>query len=105
MTHKDNDILRRLEKCEIKNFQLCYIDHVIEIYGESGSGFHHLFTDMPSLLRVHIDSQLNDELVRNLNENIINIDYNNNVDKIQTTIQTITTFLNEIKDIEDAFLQ
>ncbi|CAF4450175.1 unnamed protein product, partial [Rotaria sp. Silwood2] len=105
MTDKDNDILRQLEKYEIKDFQLCYIDHVIEIYGESVSGFQHLFTDMPPLLRIHIDSQLNDKLVQNLNENIINIDYNNNVDKIQTTIQTITTFLNELKDIEDELQQ
>ncbi|CAF0924968.1 unnamed protein product [Rotaria sordida] len=105
MTDKDNDILRRLEQYEIKDFRLCYINHVIEIYGESVSGFQHLFTDIPPLLRIHIDSQLNDELTRNLWEYIINIDYNNNVDKIQTTIQTITTFLNELKDIEDTLQQ
>ncbi|CAF1245410.1 unnamed protein product, partial [Rotaria sordida] len=53
----DNDILQRLEQYEIKDFQLCYIDHIIEIYKESISGFQHLSTDIPPLLRVHIDSQ------------------------------------------------
>ncbi|CAF5162924.1 unnamed protein product, partial [Rotaria magnacalcarata] len=105
MTDKDNDILQRLEQYEIIDFQLCYIDHVIEIYGKSVCGFQHLFTDIPPLLRVGIDSQLNHELIKNLNENIVNIDYHNDVDKIQITIQTITEFLNDLKTIEDTLLQ
>ncbi|CAF4777612.1 unnamed protein product, partial [Rotaria sp. Silwood2] len=105
MTDKDNDILQRLEQYEIKDFQLCYIDHVIAIYEESVSGLQHLFTDIPPLLRIHIDSKLNDELIQKLNENIINIDYNNDVDKIQKTIQTITEFLNELKIIENRLQQ
>ncbi|CAF3718863.1 unnamed protein product [Rotaria socialis] len=105
MTDKDNDILQRLEQYEIIDFQLCYIDHVIEIYGKSVCGFQHLFTDIPPLLRVGIESQLNHELIKNLNENILNIDYHNDVDKIQITIQTITEFLNDLKAIEDTLLQ
>ncbi|CAF4268789.1 unnamed protein product [Rotaria sp. Silwood2] len=105
MIDKDNDILQRLEQYEIKDFQLCYIDHVIEIYEESVSGFQHLFTDIPPLLRIHIDSQLNDKLIQKLSENIIKIDYNYDVGKIQKTIQSITEFLNELKIIEDSLQQ
>ncbi|CAF3132384.1 unnamed protein product [Rotaria sp. Silwood2] len=105
MTDHDNDILPRLEQYEIKDFQLCYIDHVIEIYAKSVSGFQHLFTDVSALLRVSIDSQLNNEIIQKFNENIINIDYKNDIDEIQEKIQTITEFLNELKTIEDTLLQ
>ncbi|CAF4212462.1 unnamed protein product, partial [Rotaria sordida] len=105
MTDYDNDILQRLEQYEIKDFQLCYINHVIEIYKESISGFQHLFTDISSLLRVHIDSQVNEELIEKLNNNIFNMDDNNDIDKIQIKIQIITKFLNELKDIEDNLQQ
>jgi hypothetical protein len=40
-----------------------------------------------------------------LNENVINIDYNNDLDKIQSSIQMITGLLNELKTIEDSLLQ
>jgi hypothetical protein len=101
----DHDIYERLEQYEIKDFQLCHIDHVLKLYTESISDFQHLFTDIPPLLRVPIDSQLNDELTQKLEENLINIEYNNDIDKIQSTIQTITEFLNELKTIEDTLLQ
>ncbi|CAF4969874.1 unnamed protein product, partial [Rotaria magnacalcarata] len=75
-TDKDNDLLQQLEQHEIRDFQLRYIDHVIEIYAGSISGFQHLFTDIPPLLRVRIDSQLNHELIQQLNNNILGINYN-----------------------------
>ncbi|CAM4970115.1 unnamed protein product [Rotaria socialis] len=104
-TDKDNDLLQQLEQLEIRDFQLRYIDHVIEIYGGSISGFQHLFTDIPPLLRVRIDPQLNDELIQQLNSNILGIDYNNDLEKIQMQIQTITEFLSELKTIEDTLQQ
>ncbi|CAF1222260.1 unnamed protein product [Adineta steineri] len=97
----DNDIHQRLEQYEIKDFQLCHIDHILKLYAESISGFQHLFTDIHPLLRIPIDTQLNKELIRNFDANIIN----NDLDKIQLTIQTITEFLNELKTIENTLLQ
>ena len=97
----DNDIYQRLEQYEIKDFQLCHIDHILKLYAESISGFQHLFTDIPPLLRIPIDTQLNEDLTRNFDENIIN----NDLDSIQLTIQTITEFLNELKTIENTLLQ
>lgn len=105
MTDKENEILRRLEQYEIKDFKLCYISHVIEIYSESVKGFQHLFTDISPVLRTRIDPQLNDELIKKLNENITNIDYNNDTDRIQEKIQIITNLLNELKAIEDTLHQ
>ncbi len=101
----DNDLCRKLEQYEIKNFQLCHIDHVLKLYAESIGGFQHLFTDIPPLLRVSIDPQLNNELIQKSDENIINIDYNNNSEEIQSTIQIITEFLNELKTFEDTLSQ
>ncbi|CAF1621746.1 unnamed protein product, partial [Rotaria magnacalcarata] len=69
------------------------------------SGFQHLFTDIPPLLRVRIDSQLNHELIQQLNNNILGINYNNDREKIQMKIQTITEFLSELKTIEDNLQQ
>ncbi len=105
ITDHDNDIHQRLEQYEIKDFQLCHIDHVLKLYAESISGFQYLFTDIPPLLRIPIDAQLDDELIQKLNENIIDIDYNNDIDKLHSRIQTITDFLNELKTIEDTLLQ
>ncbi|CAF2702978.1 unnamed protein product [Rotaria sp. Silwood2] len=103
--HNNHDILQQLEQYEIKDFQLCHIDHIIKLYAESISGFQHLFTDIPSLLRIPIDTQLNNELIQKFNENLFIIDYNNDIEKIQQIIQTITEFLNELKTIEDILLQ
>jgi hypothetical protein len=105
MIDHDNDLSQRLEQYKIKDFQLCHIDHVLKLYAESMSGFQYLFTDVPPLLRVPINAQLNDEFIEKFNENIINIDYKNDVDKIHSRIQIITEFLDELKTVEDTLLQ
>jgi hypothetical protein len=105
MTDHDNDLYQRLKQHEIKDFQLCHIDHVLKLYAQSISGFQHLFTDVHHLLRVPIDVQLNNELIQNFDKNIINIDYNNDIDKIHSTIQIITEFLNDLKTTEDTLYQ
>jgi hypothetical protein len=104
-TDHDRDLYQKLEQYEIKDFQLCYIDHILKLYAESISGFQHLFTDVHHLLRIPIDSQLNTELIQKFDENMINIDYSDDIDKIHSKIQMITDFLNELKPIEDALLQ
>ncbi|CAF4842456.1 unnamed protein product, partial [Rotaria sp. Silwood1] len=105
MTDNDNNIHQQLEQYEIKNFQLCYIDHVIQLYAESISGFQYLFTDIQPLLRVPIDTQLNEALIQKFNENLSLMNYTNDIEKIQLIIQTITEYLNELKTIEDILLQ
>jgi hypothetical protein len=105
MTDRDNDLYQKLEQYEIKDFQLCYIDHVLKLYTESMSGFQYLFTDIPPLLRVPIDSQLNNELIQKFTEYLRTVVHNNDIEKIQFEIELITKFLNELKKIEDTLLQ
>ncbi len=102
----DNDDLhQQLEQYEVKNFKLCHIDHVRKLYETSITGFEHLFTDVSHLLRVPIKTELNTELTEMLKMSLINVDYDNQIDKINEIIRTITDFLNELKEIEDMLLQ
>ncbi|CAF1275007.1 unnamed protein product [Didymodactylos carnosus] len=100
-----DNIHQQLEQYQIKNFQLCHIDHVRKLYEKSINGFEHLFTDVSHLLRIPIDAQVNIELNETLKMTLINADYGDQIDKINETIQTITDFLNELKGIEDTLLQ
>ena len=101
----DNTIHEQVEQYEIKDFQLCYIDHVRKLYENSISDFQHLFTDVSQLLRTPIDPQLDDELSQMLRAAIISIDYGNDIDKIQSTIQMITDLLNELGLVEHLLLR
>ncbi|CAF4719416.1 unnamed protein product, partial [Rotaria sp. Silwood1] len=101
----DNNLFEQIQQYEIKDFQLCYIDHIRQLYENSISGFQHLFTDVSQLLRISIDSQLDDELNQMLTAAIISIDYNDNIDKIKLTIQTITDLLNDLRSIEHFLLR
>ena len=95
----------KLEQYEIQDFQLCHIDHVLELYEKSMSSFQYLFTDIPPLLQVPIEKQLKEELIENLNRHIIDIDYRDDTDTIQFNIQMISKLLDELKSIEDILLQ
>ncbi|CAF2781321.1 unnamed protein product [Rotaria sp. Silwood2] len=101
----DNNLFEQSQQYEIKDFQLCYIDHIRQLYSNSISGFQHLFTDVSQLLRIPIDIQLDDELNQMLTAAIISIDYNDNIDKIKFTIQTITDLLNDLRSIEHFLLR
>ncbi|CAF1380067.1 unnamed protein product, partial [Rotaria sordida] len=101
----DNNLFEQIQQFEIKDFQLCYIDHIRQLYANSISGFQHLFTDVSQLLRISIDNQLDYELNQMLTGAIISIDYNDNIDKIKLTIQMITDLLNDLRLIENFLLQ
>ena len=101
----DDHLLQQLDQYEIKDFPLCYIDHVRELYEDSISDFQHLFTDVPQLLRTPLDRQLDAELSNMLQSTLIDVDYGNDADRIKATIQTITDLLNDLRAIEDALVQ
>jgi hypothetical protein len=104
-TGDNNSIRQQLEQYEIKNFQLCHFDCVRKLYEKSITGFEHLFTDVSHLLRTPIDPQLNAEFTQILQTALLDVDYGDEVDKINNTIQNISSFLNDLKDIQDALLQ
>jgi hypothetical protein len=100
----NHTIRDQVEQYEIKDFQLCYIDHIRTLYANSISDFQHLFTDVSQSLRTPIDPQLDNELSETLQAAIISVDYDNDVSKIQSTIQTITDLLNQLRSIEHHLL-
>ena len=101
----DSDLLKQWEQCKIKDFLLCYIDHVRELYDESISDFRHLFTDVSHLLRTSLDRESDAAVFNMLQATLIDVDYADDVDKIKSTIQTITDLLNQLRAIEDTLLQ
>jgi hypothetical protein len=101
----NNGLRQQLEQYEVKNFKLCYIDHVRKLYETSIRGFEHLFTDVSPLLRVPINTQLNTELTKKLETSLVNSNYDNKIEKINQTIQSITNLLNDLKEIEDILQQ
>ncbi|CAF2244296.1 unnamed protein product [Rotaria magnacalcarata] len=102
----ENDHLReQLERYEIRNFQLCYIDHVRRIYEKSIGGFQYLFTDVPHLLHTSIDEQSRNELSQ-IFESVFNLTNEDlQIDELQSIVQQITAFSNELKAIENTLLQ
>ncbi len=100
-TNDNNEIVRQLEKCQIKDFQLCYIDDVCQLYEELINSFHYSILNISHLLRIPIDDQQNAAL----DESLIQPFHNEQSKDFKSTIRTITEFLNELKDIEDALQQ
>ncbi|CAF4614072.1 unnamed protein product [Rotaria socialis] len=102
----ENDHLReQLERYEIRNFQLCYIDHVRRVYEKSIGGFQYLFTDVPHLLHTSIDEQSRNELCQ-IFESVFNLTNEDlQIDELQSIVQQITKSSNELKAIEDILLQ
>ncbi|CAF3909299.1 unnamed protein product, partial [Rotaria sordida] len=96
----DHTIREQCELYEIRNFQLCYLSHIQKLYSNAISDFQYLFTDVPHLLRTPIDDQLNEELKQAINVNLINMEYDENGEKLKSTIRTISEFLNELRAIE-----
>ena len=101
---ENSNFRQQLEQYEVKDFRLCYIDHVRQLYEKSIGGFQHLFTDIPHLLRVPIDDQLNNELHQIFESQLLHTDENDKVEGIKTTIDKITNLLNDLKKIEDNLL-
>ncbi|CAF3066852.1 unnamed protein product, partial [Rotaria sp. Silwood2] len=104
-TDRDTSFRDQLEMYEIKNFQLCYIQHIRKLYENSINGFEYLFIDVSDLLRTPIDDELKHELKQIFHTKLIQIDYSNEIDQLDLTIQSITQLLNALKSIQDTISQ
>ena len=102
---EDKHLDGKFNQYGMKDFQLCYINHILELYGELMNHFQYLFTDIPPLLQVPLDNALNDELIRSFDENLLGKDDHNDPEQIQSIIEKITELLDELKGIEDPLLQ
>ncbi|CAF1679007.1 unnamed protein product, partial [Adineta ricciae] len=91
----------QIHQNEIKDFQLCYFDHIRQLYANSICDFQHLFTDVSQILRTPIPIEFDNELTELIQAATISLD---NVEKIKSFIQTITELLNDLRDNE-YFLQ
>ena len=100
----DATIRAQVDQYELKEFRLCHISPIREIYGHSISDFQHLFTDVPRLLRTPIEADLNDELTDMLQTNLLNNEQNEDMEKLKSVIQTITDLLNDLRAMEDTLL-
>ncbi|CAF0874792.1 unnamed protein product [Didymodactylos carnosus] len=98
--HADQTIREQCELYEIRNFQLCYLNHIQELYSNAINDFQYLFTDVPHLLRTPINDQLNEKLKQAIKVNLIDIEYNDHVEKLKSTIHMISEFLNDLRGIE-----
>ncbi|CAF3439435.1 unnamed protein product, partial [Rotaria sp. Silwood2] len=101
----DQSIREQCELYEIRNFQLCYLSHIQELYSNAISNFEYLFTDVPHLLRTPINDQLNEELKQAIKVNLIDMKYDDSDEKLKSTIQMISEFLNELRAIETSLFE
>ncbi|CAF1278996.1 unnamed protein product [Rotaria sp. Silwood1] len=100
----ENNLLEQVKRCQIKNFQLCYITNVRDLYEKSMNDFQYLFTDVSHLLRIPLDKELSFELNQILKTELIDIEYQDQIDKLQVDIQMITDFLNVLQKNESILL-
>lgn len=96
----DQTIREQCELYEIRNFQLCYLNHIQELYFNAINDLQYLFTDVPHLLRTPINDELNEELKQAIRVNLIDIEHNDHVEKLKSTIHMISEFLNDLRAIE-----
>ncbi|UJR29383.1 hypothetical protein I4U23_010595 [Adineta vaga] len=97
----EKNLYQQIQQYEIKDFQLCYFDHIRQLYANSISDFQHLFTDVSQSLRTSIDLQIDHELTDMLQAATISID---DIERIKSFIQILTDFLNDLRTNE-YFLQ
>ena len=100
----DRSLRVQIEQHEIKDFRLCHISHIRELYANSIRDFQHLFPDVPRLLRTPINAELDAELTEMLQTNLLNSVQNDDVEKLKSIIETITDLLNELRAAEETFL-
>ncbi|CAF4026337.1 unnamed protein product, partial [Rotaria sordida] len=101
----DNELYAQLEKYEIQNFELKYIGDVCQLYEKLISNFQYSLINVSHLLCIPINNELNNQLDEILDTTLIKAYYDNKTEQLQSTVRTITEFLNALKEIEDTLLQ
>ncbi|CAF0920696.1 unnamed protein product [Didymodactylos carnosus] len=95
-------LLDTLNKCEIQDFPLCYLDQVRHILENRISGYEHLFTDISELLRVPISNELKETLEQNFQLFVSNL---NSIDDTKQKMEIITGLLDDLTQIENYLLR
>ncbi|CAF3731288.1 unnamed protein product [Rotaria sp. Silwood1] len=95
-----------LKENNIRDFQLCHMNHVGKLYKDLVGRFEHLFTDTSALLQRPMSNELSKELEESFQNKLINIDNgcddkNLVVKTLESSINDIDELLNELKDIQD----
>ena len=101
----DETIRTQQDRYEIRDFELCYLNHIQKLYSNAISDFHYLFTDVSQLLRTPIDDQTNEILNDLVKAKLIDVDYENDVEKLKSTIYTISKLLKELREIETTLFE
>ena len=104
-TDDHSSIIQQMNKCDLPDFELCYIDDVCRLYEQSINNFDYSILNTPSSLHVPIDEQSSSELDRLLREDLIRAHSRETTTDLQAIIRTIADFLNELKEVEDVLLQ
>jgi hypothetical protein len=100
-----NELLRQIETYEIRDFQLYLIDDVCQLYEQLINNFHSSIINISSSLRVPMNQEQNDKLDQSFDRTFLQSSHQKKTDELQSTIRTITEFLNELKDMEDILSQ
>ncbi|CAF4331676.1 unnamed protein product, partial [Rotaria sp. Silwood2] len=97
----DEFLLQQLVDNEVKDFKLCYINNLGKLYETLIRNFDYSFIDVSDLLRIPMNIELSKKLQSIIEKNVINIDYNEKIDDLESQIQKINDLLNDLKSIED----
>lgn len=102
----DNEwIISQLAQYEIKDFKLSHFIHIAKLYRTLIRNFEYPFINIPDLLRAPINPTLNNQLEQIFTSSILNVNYDDVLDKIQLKIEEINQLLNDFKSIENTLLQ
>ncbi|CAF4828870.1 unnamed protein product, partial [Rotaria sp. Silwood2] len=104
-TDRDNQLYEQLEKYEIQNFELRYISDVCRRYEKLIGNFQYSLISVSHLLCIPIDNETNNQLDEILDTTLIKAYYDSTTNQLQSTVRTITEFLNALNEIEDTLLQ
>lgn len=98
--HEQN-LKEQAGQLEIKDFILCHISHIRELYADSIIDFQHLFTDVSRLLHAPMSSEAEEELQQKLQETVMRASENEPIETLKANIQTVTDLLNELREVEE----
>ena len=102
----DNElIISQLVQYEIKDFKLSHLNHIGKLYRTLIQNFEYPFLNVPDLLRTPINPILSNQLEQIFERELINIDYGDDLEKLQLKIEEMNQLLNDLKSIEDTLLQ
>ena len=102
---KDDSIIEQMVQYQMRDFKLSHLNPIGKLYQNFIRTFDYSFDNISDLLRVPIDIHLSQQLQETFERTFIQVEYDEQIEQLQTHIQQINQLLHEWKSMEDVLLR